>query len=384
MKTRLLINEEFRPGSLYKLAEWNNTNEFVKKLLTDLHNDPGLYGVFIPQKNLPGLTVKVAEKEIAMLYFHLQHSERLPHYFISSNTEKKNETLARLVLDGILEIKWKGKFVCNTEATSAVLGDYVFDDTAIPSFLSSVSIEAIHYVWQLPQQDLKSLAARLYSYNTLPWDAAMHDDFSAKHTVKEFLFGKNDAVLEKYLDKDWVPVSSSANAGWLSWARPAKYNSYFTQTHKLFISPLIDDMPAAVAKAIPVINASDAINFKTGSHINGLLRPDKMVVYFTGEEPLLRTAALLEKELQGCRVQGVPFSLQLDSEGLLSYGVDPPAEEVLDAIEGGSWRTTITDKLAVAILHTKRERLSWQDSFAFIKAFLISDGIDPNRWVIFN
>ncbi len=384
MKTRLLLTEEFRPGLLYKLVEWNHAEQFVIELLTDLNNDPGLYGVFVPDKNLPGLTVKVAEKEVAMLYFHLHHFNTLPHYFIASNAANKNETIARLVLDGIIEIKWKGNFVSGTAATTAVLGGYVFDDTAVPSLLSALSLQAIHYVWMQHNQDLKSLAAKMYTFNTIPWDAAMRNSFAAKHNTREFLFGKNNAVLEKHLDKKWIAVSSSEKNGWFSWARPPENDTGFIQTHKLFISPLMDDFPAVIAKSIPIINASAAINFKTGSNILGLLRPDKMVVYFMSEALLLQTAALLEKELEGCRVQGVPFSSQLDKNGLLSYGIDPPVSEVLDAIEGGSWRTTITDKLALAILHTKRDGLSWQQSLDFIKAFLISDSIDPNKWMIVN
>ena len=384
MKTRLLLNEQFRRGSLYQLVEWNQAGQYVKELLSGMHKDTELYGVFVPLNNMTGLTIKAASKEVAMLFFHLQHSSKIPHYYIASAEEDKNEAIAKLVMDGIIEIKWNDRFVTGTASLTALFDNAVVDDSSIPGCLSALSVQAIHAAWLQHQQDLKSLASKLYSFNSIPWDADRRSFFTAKHSIKEFLFSLCGTAVEKQLNKEWTFVTGAEKRGWLSWIRPPENDDDFLQTHKLYISAFIDDMPLVISKAIPVINASAAISFKTGSNIAGLLRPDKMVVYFINEASLLQTAALLEKELDGCRAQGVPFSKQLDKNGLLSYGIDPPESEVLDAIEEGSWRTTIADKLALAILQTKNDGLNWHQSFDFIKAYLLLNGIDPKNWIAIN
>ncbi|MCW3120263.1 MAG: hypothetical protein JWM28_4345, partial [Chitinophagaceae bacterium] len=77
----------------------------------------------------------------------------------------------------------------------------------------------------------------------------------------------------------------------------------------------------------------------------------------------------------------VPFSAQLDKSGLLSHGEDPPKADMLDLIEGGSWRTRVTDQLALAILQAKKNQLNWQQSVGFIRAMLLSAGIDSYQWI---
>ena len=383
MKIRSLFKEAFRAGQHCQLMEWQQLPQQTKELLSALQNDTEIYGVFMP-KQQQGATLKVAYRETAMLYLHLQQAETLPHYFTVAPAQQKNETIARLILDGIIEIKWEGKFVSDTAATAAIFGGFVFDETAPPNHLSALSMQAIHHVWQLPYNDVPTIAAKLYAFNTVLWDAGMKETFMQKNSIKQFLFPGIDIAAGEWPGNGWMFSAGSEKKGWLSWMRPIKQEDDFTRTYKLYISPLMEDMPAVIEKAIPVINTSKAISFKTGSNLHGQLRPDKMIVYFTNMKDLMETFQLFKKELHGFAVQGVPFTSQLDDTGLLSYGIDPPAEEVLEQTEGGSWRTTVTDRLAVCMAQTKRDGLNWQQSLAFIKAGLLTDSIDPIKWTLTN
>ena len=383
MNCRFLLNEAFRPGPLYELTEWNQLNSATKALLAGMYNEQEIYGVFQPVANDTGVTVKVAYKEVALLYVHLKGSAHLPHYFISSGTTKNNETMARLVLDSILEINWAGNFVSGASALTAIYGNAIFENNEMPGYLSELSMKAIRYAWMLDDIDMRSLATKLYTFNSLTWDSAMRAAFLERYSIKEFLFGDSDHTMKKEFEVDWYFVEGSEKKGWLSWVRYSKRKMGTLpsgQTYKLYISPLINDLPAVLQKSIPILTASDAISFKTGSTLPGLLRPDKLVVYFEYPEALFQTVGLLKQELKCYAAQGVPFSAQLDETGFLSHGIDPPGSEVLDAIESGSWRTKIADMLALAIIQTKNEKLDWQRSIAFIRAALSTSGIDPKSW----
>ena len=187
MKIRLLFKELFRAGQHCRLMEWKQLLQETKQLLCALENDTEIYGVFVPQQQ-QGATAKVAYRQTAMLYLHLQQAETLPHYFTVTPTQQKNETIARLVLDGIIEIKWEEKFVSGTAATQAIFGGLLFDETAPPNHLALLSMQAIQYVWELPYNEVAAIAAQLYAFNTIVWDAAMKLAFQQQNSIKQFLF----------------------------------------------------------------------------------------------------------------------------------------------------------------------------------------------------
>ncbi len=385
MRCRFLLNEKFRQGSAYRLVEWNQLNQKEKELLVNQYEEPEIYGFFQPLISSPGLTVKIAYREVAMLYFHLQYSNLLPHYFTTAATQASNESIARLVLDNILEIEWNNQFVGGSLAVSALYGETIFEENKIPDYLSALSMAAIQYALLLNEPDVKSLANRLYTFNTIPWDYQRRNIFSAltEHTTKEFLFKNADEGLKKDLNSNWNYSLTSEERGWLSWMRPRKTAapvSSGSEIYKLYISPLIADLPSVFIKSIPIITASDAISFKTGSKLQGLLRPDKMVVYFETREAVLETSRLLENEFGSYTPQGVPFTAQTDKKGLLSQGVDPYPVNFPEGIEPSSWRTILTDELALAIIQSKTGNMNWNESIAFIRAKLLSAGIDINSW----
>src|SRR5262249_29420130 len=120
-------------------------------------------------------------------------------------------------------------------------------------------------------------------------------------------------------------------------------------THKLYVSPQVQAMPEAFAVVLDVLSTRSA-HFKIGSDAAGLLRPDKMVAYFGDQDSLLEVASELTKQLSGVAPHGVPFSAEITTNGLLSWGMDPPqTEHVLTWQEPESWRQWVVRRLAAAM-----------------------------------
>jgi hypothetical protein len=382
------VKEKLRPCPFYQLIEWNQLNISQQEMLSGLYDEAEVYGIFLPADKSSNLTLKVAYKEVALLYLHLGKTNILPRYLFLSGEQKINATIAQLVLDNILEMECKGNFVSGSAAIKAIFGETLFETAIIPDRISQLSLEAIQYGLLLRNMDRRSLSYKLYTFNTIPWDSYAKSKFYVDSSVKEFLFSSAKNEINNLLKKYWKPDNLSEEKYWLSWSRIGADKNYFITpdkpTFKLYISPAIHDLPIVFDRAIRVLSVSQTLSFKTGSTIQGLLRPDKMVAYFESIEALMETATLLKKEFTGYAPHGVAFTAQVDETGMLSWGVDPPLTDILSVIEAGSWRLKVTDQLALAIMQAQTDKLNLRESIHFIKAKLLSVGINPENWTSVN
>ena len=116
-------------------------------------------------------------------------------------------------------------------------------------------------------------------------------------------------------------------------------------TYKLYVSPRPERIREAFEIVVRVLSASGGVHFKLGDSVGGLLRPDKLMLYFTTRDALLETASVLHRELAGCDAHGVPFTAGLDDSGLLSWGVDPPENDrALRWMQRQSWRLWVVTR----------------------------------------
>ena len=375
-----------RPGSSYQLQEWNQLAVSDQEMLAGLSSERELYGLFQPLSSFTHLTKKVAYKEVALLYLHLKENDGLPHYLFVADQEGYAETISQLVLDSILEIAYEGSFVSGPGAIRAIYGETLLEQDAIPSDLSRLSMEAIRYALLLRDQDRRSLSQKLYAFNTIPWDANAKAVFLSAQPFIDFLFPTQNQEIRELLSKHWVSNHLTGKKYWLSWWKKSGTDPFLITsdkpTYKLYISPAVGDLPKILERVIPLISHSAATNFKIGGSLEAILRPDKMLVYFETHEGLMDIALILKKELSGFTAQGVPFTAQIDESGLLSWGLDPPDTDVLSQIEAGSWRMKVTDQLALAIIQSRNENLPIEESIAFIRAKLLSVGINIMDWTV--
>ena len=112
-----------------------------------------------------------------------------------------------------------------------------------------------------------------------------------------------------------------------------------TPAYKLYVSPVCAQLPEAFGAVAAAVSRSASFQWKVGSDVYGLLRPDKIVACFTDFADLHATAADLLAKLDGCPAQGVPFTAAIESGRLLSWGIDPPSDEhTVPWLKRESWR----------------------------------------------
>jgi hypothetical protein len=276
--------KKLRPGASYTLVEWHHLNIGEQQMLSGLYDEAEVYGIFRPSAGVHHLTQKVAYKEVALLYLHLVHTNILPRYLCINVESELHETIAQLVLDGILEMEDEGDFISGIRAVKAIFGETIGARSTIPSRLSTLSTQAIQYAFLLRNLNKRPLSYRLYTFNTMPWDEFARSKFHSGYSVKEFLLSSAECNIDSLLHEYWKFDNLSEEKYWLSWWRPAAERNYSIAadkpTFKLYLSPVISDLPNVFQDAIPVLTASAAFSFKVGSTVRGLLRPDKMVAYF--------------------------------------------------------------------------------------------------------
>lgn len=286
------------------------------------------------------------------------------------------QDIARLVLDGILEIEADGGFVSGPPAWPVLFGDHplVLPDGVI----GELSVAALRLASDLDAGSVDAVAARLYGFNFAPATASWRRRLPSAAAVDRFL--DTDAVCRMpALAQAWK--REPARLGFIYWsARSAPRGTDCAEPrYKLYVSPGIESLPDCLARAAAVIADHAAPAFKVGADLCGLLRPDKMVIY---ETSLVRLAALakdLATEVGAMRPCGVPFTAAIGDTGLLSWAIDPDAERA-----GGpniSWRVWISRMLAAALL-TARQHVEATDMapFAFALRRIALEGVDPATW----
>jgi hypothetical protein len=168
---------------------------------------------------------------------------------------------------------------------------------------------------------------------------------------------------------------------WMVWrGRQSRDQGRGGIKHKLYISPRLAALPAAFAGLVETMGETGC-HFKIGSSAAGLLRPDKMVVYFSSQEDLLAAASRLALRLDGLPAHGVPFSAEIAGDGLLSWGMDPPTSETrLSWEEPESWRLWIARRLAAALVAAHGAATAGVEPGDFALERLRQEGVDVDEW----
>ena len=239
-----------------------------------------------------------------------------------------------------------------------------------------LSIKGVRYGAALPATDLNNLSQRLYSFNTIPipldkrsvqWDH--HSIFPASPVY---------ADAEGLLSECWAPQPTRDKENyWLSWGPKEKKVDGISPgacTFKLYVSPHIDDYFPVFAEVVKILTTSNVYCFKTGSNYHGIVRPDKLVVYFDNPEDLKNTAQKIYNCTASFSPQGVPFSAPVFDSLMLSWGIDPPTGKKA-AI---SWRAWITKELAAGIIEGKKMLADepWQFALQYIRL----KGFNTETW----
>jgi hypothetical protein len=349
-------------------------------LLKDLTAELDFYGVLLPRTTGP-LTIKSVCRDTAILLQAMVEPSPLPPYLQRSLGEDSNRTVAELVLDGVLEIECDGRFVSGAEAFSLIYaGSPVRESEGL---LPRLSLSALEYAQALAIDDIGRLSARLYFYNRIPLTPQWSRLFRPENAISEFL-GISGQNRLRCIHENWSPIERPGHyKPWFHWQSRNNRVSKRHRRHgyKLYVSPQPDATPDAFRAVIEILNNSAAHSFKIGRNSIGLLRPDKLVLYFSDFYSLQQTASDIADSLSGCPVHGVPFTAELSHDGLLSWGIDPPRERGrVWWQETESWRLWITNRLAAALVSARNHSPYPLQPWQFAVERLRLENIDTRTW----
>jgi hypothetical protein len=383
-----LTSARLRANPAYELVLFDRLAESEKRFLSGVAADPDCYGVLRPRAD-SSPSMKMVSRDTALLLFSLREAGQLPRFAAQALGQDCANTIGRMILDGILEIEVDGAMVSGPDAAASIWGTSPALDAG--SSLAALSRRAIEYAASLQLENPLELSARLYTYNCIPASRRWRESLPVEDATAHYL-GLRDGPPARALSGGWRALPESPV--WISWSRQDRVSGQShlpnsAVTYKLYVSPACDRVRDAVRAIAESVAQSNAQQWKVGKGIHGLLRPDKMVIYFNQFADLQEVALKIVSRLEGCPAHGVPFTAELAGAGLLSWGVDPAGDTNTPSwLTGESWRGKLCDRVAMAIvqagLQGRREPSSdttpIRESVQFALQRLRLEGIDTNTW----
>jgi hypothetical protein len=369
----------YRASPAYDLVLFDRLEAAEQALLGELTRDPSFYGVLRPADG-EIRSMRAVDRDTALLFLTLREPAPVPAYVRRTGEGDGDRAVQELVMDGVLEV-WDGSaFVGGGRGAALLLdGDQL---TAGGGRLAGLSAAALRYAAALALDDRHALAARLYGYNRIPLSPHWVERLPDYRAVLAHVGGERPDAWGAF-----VPALPAEPGGWIPFTRrnrdrhPRRNGQ--SSGHKLYISPSPTALPEAFAGTVEVLDRFPVLQFKLGGDAGGVLRPDKLVAYFADADVLAEAGQALADRLTGIPAQGVPFTAELGGEGLLSWGIDPPAgERPLSWLPAESWRYWVVRRLAAALIEGCRGGVDEgmpPERFALERLRL--EGVDVERWV---
>ena len=340
----------FRSSPCVELKQLADLDAAQREPFLELESDPDFHGLFVPR---PPLTVnlKSVGRQTAELFLSLAAPARLDRASLGDAGYVSD--VVDLVLDGFLEIERGDGFVSGADAFPVVCPPLAPLETGHAA--ARLSRHALLHAQDLETGDAQELTLALYLYNRVPLTPFWKTRFATRDAVLAHL-GAGRGPLRGLLEREWIATTTEQPNGWLSWSSATAARGGGV-TYKLYVSPRPERIAEVFEVVARVLSGLPAIAFKVGDSAAGILRPDKLVAYFTTREQLRDAAEALRRELAGCDAHGVPFTAGLDDSGLLSWGIDPPENDrPLRWLATESWRFWVAQRLGAALSIAKLAR----------------------------
>jgi hypothetical protein len=372
--TNGLLAARFRTSPLFELIAHDQLPAAQREAFQELTAEPSYFGVLLPRTLQLG--AKSVDRDTAALLETLRSGGGLA----DADSPPDAATMARLVLDGVLEIDTGLEFISGPRAWPHVCADAPENEVNGEGRLASLSREALRYAATLPTESPDVLGSRLYHYNAIPaaprWMARYPDCTSIEETLG---IGPRSTLRHLLFES----YSEIEHPSWCIWALAGDDGQPPTADlpYKLYISPQPECLAEAFPAAVETLVRVRVPSFKYGRDAFGLLRSDKLIAYLDTWERLAEVTDALARGLTGARAQGVPFSCALTGDGLLSWGMDPPPSfRLLGWQRRESWRSWLTRRLAFAMVQAKAAAGAPVAPSRFAVERLRLDGIDPATW----
>jgi hypothetical protein len=348
--------------------------------LADADSGRDFYGVLLPRRG-SGLEPRSISADTALLALTLQTPGPLPAYSVRISGPGIVQVAHRLVFDGVLQILHGGDFVSGPAAAP------LFAVHGTGAKAGDLAVAALKYAQELTWLNERELSFRIYCYGRQPVTPALYREVGPASALKRRLGLDSDGPVQRITGDRWRPLSGNpeGHTAWWQWSRTMPGASTLAadrMTYKLYVSPSVSEV-AGVLESVAALLATcrGPTGFKVGAGVEGICRPDKIVVYFPQFEDLQRFGWALEEKIRGCPAHGVPFSADVSADGLLTWGIDPPAAWSRTKSRRTSWRMWLAGLLAEYLLlgtgPEPADPLLWQ--FALNRLRL--SGIDTDTWI---
>lgn len=341
----------------------------------------GLYAGILCDPDASSQTMKSVSVDTVRLFHELAVPHRVNVVPSLEAQPAAEKTMMNLILDGIIEISEGADYRTGASAYPILVGNDVTPDMS--TRLSRLSMEALEDCSKRTSLEAIELSWRLYHYNRLPvspkWSRKLPDGVAVLG-----LFDRADREAQRRrLQQEFRFVAEREAQGWLFWSRAG--NTAHTEPRrrancKLYISPMPGDIVRSFEAVVDLAPESEALGFKIGADAHGLMRPDKLIVYFEAFDQLLRFFEQCSTRLDGVAAHGVPFTAQLDEDGLFSWGMDPHVPGHLSWHSDDSWRIWVCNRLATAIREAHAAHFPAKDVICYALARLQLAGVDVARW----
>jgi hypothetical protein len=269
------------------------------------------------------------------------------------------------VLDGVLQVAvadgWRSGPGALPGEDNAGVGEGRLAETAV---------RALRCAQALAPLGADAIAARLYRYGRRPVTAAWRRRLGDETSVARFC-GLEGGEAGQALAGRFVETGERSY--WRLWRARDPPRREAGPMHKLYVSPEPDAIAAVLAVAGETLHEASALKLARG--LEGILRPDKIVAYFADLDDLHAAATRMRAGLAGHAAHGVAFTAAVTSDGLLSWGVDPPAAGPAGS---ESWRLWLCRRLADELVAARGASPEpWRAALARLRL----DGVDTTTWV---
>lgn len=376
-----LLDARFRASGLFAVVAHRDLGPDERAAFAELAGRSDYFGLIVPDSG-SSLSTKLLDGSAARLLQELTSPGPLPSSLREHATSEDQRMLVRLVMDGVLEIETERGFVSGPLASPYL--DLLPGQNPVThgqqGVLQQLALEAMAFAVSSPTAAPLELASTMYRYNTVPLSPHWQRCLGESPDALEWLGLGSRSQLRALLFELYDAVDHPA---WHQWVRADRSQSSLPLTpgFKLYVSVHPDDLAEAVAPAVEVLIDAEVPAFKLVRSVAGLLRPDKLVAYLDERSHLQDAAARLHRLLCGLRPHGVPFSCAITDDGMLSWGCDPPASEILlgwQRVE--SWRSWTTRRLAFALVQAGAVIADPMECCRFALDRLRLEHVDTDTW----
>ena len=356
-----------RANPAYRAVPWNRLAPEARQTLVI---DTDSYGVLVP-RDAHDLPVIAIDRDTALLFLSLQEPGPAPDFVFAMPEGESDRILRRLIFDSILQMEQVDTFVGGPEAC-ALLG---MAGAAAAGGLATLSIDALNYGAALIDTDAATLAQKLYSYNRRPMTPAMRRRLPDRAACLSFL-GLAGREAPGAIARWWS--RGEDDSPWLVFSRRQSPRQRREQSCKLYVGLAFEELPDCLPALAEKLAGGEALQFKIGTDLDGLLRPDKLVAYFPSKETLSAAAQALLPIVSNRAVHAVPFSAEIAASGALSWGMDPANAWFGERV---SWRQWMCEKLASALIAARGNAAGPVAPAQFALERLRLEGVDTGTFM---